>query len=174
GAVLFFFLALRPYASARRSLVATYVFGLYPPVLRGLYLLMSETFALFLMSASAYYISRALRSDSPGLRKLLMPSLLPAGLALTRVMFGYVLAGQVVVLGLLYLCKRTALLRSATALYLLALILTLPYLAYTYALTGRPFYWGSSGGMSLYWMSTPYRDELGDWRSEDAVFNNQL
>ena len=32
----------------------------------------------------------------------------------------------------------------------------------------------SSGGMSLYWMSTPYRDELGDWRSEDAVFNNQL
>ena len=48
--------------------------------------------------------------------------------------------------------------RTIALVYALALVWCLPYLAHTYSLTGRWFYWGSSGGMSLYWMSTPYRD----------------
>jgi len=36
--------------------------------------------------------------------------------------------------------------------------------------SGKFFYWGSSGGMSLYWMSTSYSaDELGSWFSADDV-----
>jgi len=33
-------------------------------------------------------------------------------------------------------------------------------------------YWGDSGGMSLYWMSTPYNTEYGDWKVLD-LSNNQ-
>ena len=52
--------------------------------------------------------------------------------------------------------------------FLIALIITLPYLMYTKSITGRNFYWGNSGGMSLYWMSTPVASEYGDWN--DAKF----
>jgi len=47
----------------------------------------------------------------------------------------------------------------------------LPYLAYTYNLTGKVFYFGNSGGMSLYWMSTPYENEYGDWNNESFTDN---
>jgi hypothetical protein len=45
----------------------------------------------------------------------------------------------------------------------------IPYLLYTYSATGKIFYWGTSGGMSLYWMSTHYENEWGSWKSSDAV-----
>ncbi len=51
----------------------------------------------------------------------------------------------------------------------MALIWCVPYLLMTYSLTGKPFYWGSSGGLSLYWMSTPYDTEMGDWFSKIDV-----
>jgi len=34
------------------------------------------------------------------------------------------------------------------------------------------FYWGNSGGMSLYWMSSPYDNEYGDWKLPQ-LSNNQ-
>jgi hypothetical protein len=41
----------------------------------------------------------------------------------------------------------------------------LPWLAYTYHMTGKVFYWSSYGGNNLYWMSSPYENEYGDWMS---------
>jgi hypothetical protein len=45
------------------------------------------------------------------------------------------------------------------------LLICLPYLFYTFRVTGKPFYWGSYGGGVLYWMSTPYAGEYGDWKA---------
>jgi hypothetical protein len=53
-----------------------------------------------------------------------------------------------------------------------ALLLCSPYLLYTYMLTNQPFYWGSSGGLSLYWMTSPYKGELGDWFPFTAMRDN--
>ena len=53
--------------------------------------------------------------------------------------------------------------RLATFIFILALIFCLPYLTYTYSLTGKIFYWSDLGGDNLYWMSTPYKNEFGDW-----------
>ncbi|WP_172885329.1 hypothetical protein [Mucilaginibacter gotjawali] len=55
---------------------------------------------------------------------------------------------------------------------LAAMLVTLPYLVYTYSLTGKAFYWGDSGGMSLYWMSSPFDHEYGDWKVPNLT-NNQ-
>lgn len=33
-------------------------------------------------------------------------------------------------------------------------------------------FWGNSGGMSLYWISTPYDNELGDWQGSRTVLEN--
>jgi hypothetical protein len=45
----------------------------------------------------------------------------------------------------------------------IAFATTLPYLVYTYQLTGRVFYWTTSSGNNLYWMSNPVESEYGDW-----------
>jgi len=55
--------------------------------------------------------------------------------------------------------------RKGALIVLIACIITLPYLVYTYNLTGRVFYWGT-GQENLYWMTTPYPDEYGDWKGD--------
>jgi hypothetical protein len=54
--------------------------------------------------------------------------------------------------------------RLTALIFTLALVFCTPYLIYTYALTGKIFYWGG-GGSVLYWMSSPYDGEYGDWHS---------
>jgi len=112
--------------------------------------------------------------NSPRLRRLhlAVASLYLAYLALTKVFFGYVIAvAAILCLGAL-LWRRAPELRSALAIFLVALIWCVPYLWYTHSLTGRIFYWGTSGGLSLYCMSTPYPNELGSWFSAQDVKEN--
>ena len=45
----------------------------------------------------------------------------------------------------------------------MAFIVNVPYLGYTYHLTGKMFYWSSFGGNNLYWMSSPYPEEYGNY-----------
>jgi hypothetical protein len=58
---------------------------------------------------------------------------------------------------------------NAFLVFVLALVSCVPYLWYTHSLTGRNFYWGTSGGLSLYWMSSPQPTELGSWFSAEDV-----
>jgi hypothetical protein len=51
-------------------------------------------------------------------------------------------------------------------------VLCLPWLGYTYSVTHHPFYWGSSGAMSLYWMSSPAPQDVGDWHGAADVFSD--
>ena len=71
---------------------------------------------------------------------------------------------------ILYLWKKREEFKKTTLIYFLALIWCLPHLWQTYCVGhGQIFYWGSSGGNNLYWMSTPYENEWGDWFSEAEV-----
>jgi hypothetical protein len=54
----------------------------------------------------------------------------------------------------------------------LALALCVPWLVYTYSVTGKAFYWGSSGALSLYWISATSSHERGDWHGADSVFSD--
>lgn len=51
----------------------------------------------------------------------------------------------------------------------LALALCIPYLGYTYRLTGKPFFWSNSGGSQLYCMTLIEKELLGDWLNFEAV-----
>jgi hypothetical protein len=54
----------------------------------------------------------------------------------------------------------------------MGLLVCLPWLTYTYALTDHLFYWGNSGGSSLYWMSSPSAAQLGEWHAAHNVFKD--
>jgi hypothetical protein len=78
-------------------------------------------------------------------------------------MFGYVLLAALVIGAIAWLASRDDMHKRATLAVGLALVFCLPYLGYTSALTGQPFCWATSGGIQLYWMSSPHEGEKGDW-----------
>ena len=47
--------------------------------------------------------------------------------------------------------------------FVTSIVICLPYLTYTFSITGKVFYWATNGGNVLYWMSSPHSREYGDW-----------
>lgn len=116
-----------------------------------------------------FHFLRLYRDSKNSRFHLVVASAFLGYLALTKIFFGYVILVELLSFFMIYFWKRKEWLKKTTYVYLLALVWCIPYLVYTYTLTNKIFYWGTSGGMSLYWMSTPYSNELGDWFSAKYV-----
>lgn len=166
--MLLFRKTLRMYVSQRTADWGALLMGLYPPFLRHIHLLMTETLAVFLVCAFAYLLCRAYGSHEPRRLVLLGAAAVLAWLSLTKVIFGYVVLGMLVLCLTALLLRRPAFKRAALV-FALALGFCTPYLFYTWSLTGHVFYWDDQGGEVLYWMSTPYEGELGDWQDWSIV-----
>ncbi len=128
-------------------------------------LILTEPFIIFLISL---FVLSIIRSFNGQINKFVFLSGFILGyIALTKVIFGYVLLFLLIWNVLLLIRNRKENDYRKTALILLiAFITVMPYLLYTYNLTGRFYYWGNSGGMSLYWMSNPCEQEYGSWINE--------
>lgn len=137
--------------------------------MRGVHLLLTESLVLFLVCGFAFHFCKLHKTASRVWPHLALASSYLCYLALTKVLFGYVIGAGLVASALLLLRQRDLSRKKTVYVYLLALVGCTPYLLLTHGTTGKPFYWGTSGGMSLYWMSTPYKEEFGDWFSRAAV-----
>ena len=157
------------YVPRRWAAGTAWALGLHVPLYTGLGVLMTESLAVCLVCGSCFAAAVALRRGSRA--ATVCAGVLLGWLALTKVFFGYVLLGGLLIYGLpaAALWQRRRLRRMA-AIYLIGLLTAVPYLAYTYHLTGRVFYWSNCGGLSLYWMSTPYGEEWGDWFHRADVY----
>jgi len=162
GAVLVFYELLRLRVGKGTALVGAYALGLYFPFYLLLPTIHSEPLAILLIVSMLYLLSRYLAGS--GLTYGIAAGAAAAGVAMTRVAYGWVLTGMVVAFGLWWLVSRRRDVLRVTGVYAFALVLCLPWLAFTYSVTERPFVWGNSGSLSLYWMSSPYPEDLGDWR----------
>lgn len=170
-AILYFFYTLRFYLKERSALLFSYLLGVNPPFLRHLPNLMTEVFAIFLVCGFIYHFCKFYHEDKYSKKQFFISSFFLGYLALTKIIFGYVILAGLLLFLILSLLKKGKKLKSSLKIYLLALCFCLPYLFYTYSLTGKIFYWGNSGGLSLYWMSTPFPDELGDWHNNNEIQN---
>jgi 4-amino-4-deoxy-L-arabinose transferase-like glycosyltransferase len=170
-AVVFLYKALRLITNNKIALIFSLLLAVYPNVLAILPILYTEAFTGFLISSLIY--SSTLCYTRGKTKYTVITGLILGYLTLTKVIFGYVLiiCLAACLVSLLLKKNRPYNLRMVKIL-LIAFAVTIPYLAYTYRLTGKTFYWGNSGGMSLYWMSTPYNNEYGDWKVPDLT-NNQ-
>ena len=161
GALLVFYMLISEYTSRRVALATSYALLLYLPFYAVLGPLHVEPLATFLFTVGVFYTVRVVRGSS-GARW-------GAGLAfgllgLTRVEYGVaLLVGTAVTLGCVLARRQSSLEHRLAFVSCVGLLCCVPWLAYTYSLTGRPFYWGNSGGLSLYWMSAPTKGNLGDW-----------
>lgn len=164
-AVCFIYTALRNYMSEKTALFFSYIFGLYPPFYAELWLLLSEPFSLMLVSL---FVLLTMNWYSNGkYRYMLLAAVVCALIALTKVFFGYV-ASAVLLLSLA-LAKPSYTFRKAVPIYFTALLLCVPYLIYTYSLTGKFFCWANWGGYTLYWNYALGPDEFGGWNSYKDV-----
>lgn len=163
GAILYLYRTLALWLYENYALIFAFVMGLYPPFIRWLHLIISENLVFFLICGFMFHFCKSQRESKKTWLHLLISSIFLGFLALTKVLFGYVILVGFLSFLLLYLWKKREVSKKITYIYLLALIWCLPYLLLTYSLTGKIFYWATSGGNNLYWMSTPYEDEWGSY-----------
>lgn len=159
------------YVTPTRAWMAACILGLYFPFATLLPWLHTEPLVLFLITVFMYATQRYLHE---GKKIHLLASGLALGwIALTRVAFGWVVF-LLFVLFLLWFFIRPQLKipRRLVLLFGVALLICVPWLMYTYSITGRVFYWGNSGGLSLYWMASLYPGDLGDWNAPPDIATN--
>lgn len=165
----FLLLTLRKLLSPKPAFLIALFFASYYPFFEILPLILTEAPAILLTTLFCYFLLKI--PDRYSWRQLLPAGLCMGYLALTKIIFGYVILAALGISGLLFLFKRSPNHHAAVKILLVALAINLPWLGYTWQLTGKWFYWGNSGGMSLYWMSSPYRGEYGDWNNTDFDAN---
>jgi hypothetical protein len=165
GAAVYFFLLLRRYVGIGLATVSAYVLALWPPALKVMPQVMTEPLTVFLICGFSFHLTGMHRSEDRRWLNFVLASVFLGYLALTRVIFGYVIPVALLIAAVLYLIKRSGSWKRDVLVCCLSLIICIPYLGYTYSLTDRVYYWSTSGGMSLYWMSTPHEGELGDWHN---------
>jgi hypothetical protein len=175
GAVVLTFFTARLFVRPVIALLVAGYVAIYPPAIQALPFLATEPLALLLGTLWMYCCCRAFLTfeetrDPRHLRRarfvLAGGAVALAYLAVTKIFFGWVILASLAASVALLAAYRARAYARWVLMFGLALLLCSPYLMYTYQVTGRPLYWGSSGGLSLYWMSTPYPGELGDWFSE--------
>ena len=160
GALIYFYKSIILYTNGKTALISTGLLGLYYPFYIYLPSLLTEIFSIFLVCGFGYHLLRSYSTKRK--TQIILASLFLGFLALTKVIYGYVILISIGVFLIMFILKISKV-RTTLFIFVLSLIWCLPYLIYTYNLTGKIFYWSNSGSQSLYWMSSPYTDEYGDW-----------
>jgi hypothetical protein len=170
SSLLVFHRLLRLFVSPGWAVGGMIALALYIPLWRLLPRLFTEPLAILLLVTGVLCAVHYLRGDGAGW--LCGAGLALGGLLLTRLEFGWVFVASAVVGAVWWLISRRPRAGRTTAVFLVALIPALPWLAYTHDLTGRFPYWGNSGGLSLYWMASPFPRDLGEPHPADEVLTN--
>ena len=161
--IVFLFKALLRIVSFGKALAFSLFWACFFSAYQKMPRITTETFTLFLVALLMFCLLKAWidRSNT----YLFVSGLVLGAIVLTKIVFGYVLMVMLFLGLLLWIWHRKKKdYKRGIIVLLIAFAVTAPYLIYTWHLTGGVFYWGDSGGMSLYWMSTPYQGEFGDYR----------
>ncbi|MBL7077890.1 MAG: glycosyltransferase family 39 protein [Kiritimatiellae bacterium] len=171
----FFHGTLRLYVGKRVALLSTYLLGLYPPFFKIVPLILTESLAVLLVCGAGFHFCRMherMRSRRSYVGDLLAASFLLGCLILTKVMFAYVVTVLLLLGGGLCFRRTYAFLRKPVLVPLGALLLCVPYLAYTHSITGKHFYWSTESGRALYWSTSPHAGDMGQLFQDSRVAGN--
>jgi len=161
--IIFLFKSLKKIVSFEKAAILSVCWACYYNVLDFMALVSSEAISIFLVSVLLFFLVKSFYEDDLESNRYVYLSGITMGyLALTKVIFGYVMLFMLAGAILLWLIKRqNNHYRKSVIVLSIALATTLPYLLYTYSLTGKYFYWTANSGDNLYWMSSPHKDEYG-------------
>jgi len=162
-AIVWLFKSIQTVANYKIALILCLLFAFFPNAQAILPILYTEAFTMLLVSGLIYSVTRYYYGGHK--YNYILAGLILGIIILTKIIFGYVvilclLAGSASLL----FKEHRATFRRPVKILIIAFLTASPYLVYTNHLTGKILYWGNSGGMSLYWMSSPYEHEYGDWK----------
>jgi hypothetical protein len=181
--VILLFKVLVKFVPFKKALLFSLFWACYYNYLDFIALICSETLAIFLMSVLVFLLTRAFDSDTriKANKYIYLSGFILGCLILTKVIFGYVLLCMLIGSGFLWIMNRKAInYQKGIIILLIAFTTIVPYLIYTYHLTGKIYYLSTSGGNNLYWMSTPYEGEYGSWflspsiQSDSVAFKKEI
>lgn len=172
-AVVFFFKSLSFYLERKKALAFSYLFGMYPASLKWMVFIHSESFAIFLACGFLYYFLKVHKSTEKKYVNVMLSATFLGILALTKVLFGYVIITIALFYLMVFAFKRSKKIRLNLMVLIVGFLFCIPYLGYTYYLTGKTMYWGTGGGEILYWRSSPFSNEYGDWINPDVALGNK-
>ncbi len=164
--IVFLFKSLQQFVTFRKALIFSFLWACYYIAYQQMFSVTTETVTMFLMSLLIFFIVKAYNQKSiKGTRKYIFLSGFILGyIVLIKVIFGYVVLFMLASLFLLWIFNKKSInYRRGLVILLIAFATFTPYLIYTYYLTGRVFYFGAASD-TLYWMSSPYQGEYGDWK----------
>jgi 4-amino-4-deoxy-L-arabinose transferase-like glycosyltransferase len=165
---VFLYKALKQLVKTNLALIFSLLWACYYVAYQAMNVILTECFVFFLVSIIIFSLVEAFKTtESKAHEKYKYIAGFAIGvLILTKMLFGYVLILMICGSVFLYLTDRSNVnYRKGLFILFISFVSVTPYLAYTYHLTGRLMYWGT-GSDSLYWMSTPYSDEYGDWKRD--------
>lgn len=166
--VVLLFKAISQFVDFRKALLFSLFWAFCYSSYQYMSVIYTESFTIFLISLLIYSIVNAFNLQIN--KYLFLSGFILGYIALTKVMFGYVIMFLFIRSVVLWVYNRKAdNYKKSALIMLIAFTTVMPYLIYTYNLTGRVFYWGNSGGISLYWMSTPFENEYGNWNNESLT-----
>ena len=162
-AIIYFYRTLLLYLNKKQSIIFSYLLGLYLPMYKYIARMETEMLTFFLISAFIYYFCVAFYSGQYKISKMIVAAFLLFYLAMTKVFFGYVILLFIIFSLLIFIFTKDTIYKRTSYIFIAALLFCLPYLIYTYTLTGNLFYWSTNGGDTLYSSVSPYSNEYGDY-----------
>lgn len=145
-AVVFFYKTLLFYVKQKTAKLFAVLFGLYFPLFQPLTHVVTEIFTVFLVTLFVYFFCIFFQGENTRFVEFIVPAFLLGYLALTKIIFGYVISAGIIFFILLSFIKKYKKIRMTALIFILALSFCVPYLIYTYRLTGKVFCWGQRGG----------------------------
>ena len=164
--IVFLFKALLSISSFKFSLIFSIIWGLYPNTFAQITYILPEVFVSSLIPLLIFLIVKTFKDihKKKVIKYIILSGITIGFIALTKPIFGYVIIFMIGGTFFLWLFNiRNTAYKKSIAIFLIAFITTIPWLAYTYHMSGKFLYWSSFGGNNLYWMSTPFENEYGDW-----------
>ena len=169
GSYFLYKILLHHFTKSQAALITFIGSVTHPYIFDAVTRILTESFSFFLINLFIFSLANLIETQKS--KYLFICSFSGGFLMLTKVFFSYVFLALLLVSIVLSFFKKMKYLSPKIFFY--PFIICLPYLTYTYSLTGKYFYWSDAGGSSLYSMSTPFENEYGDWFSANIDFENQ-
>jgi hypothetical protein len=173
-AIILFYKISISFAEENKALMFTFLLGLWPPYIRQLIYLNSEPLSCMLITIILYCSYFLLKNKEIIYKKIIILAIAIAYLAFTKAIFGYTIVACIIICIIFYpFIKNKTRVKISILALLISLIFCLPYLFYTYSLTGKIFFWSNGGWVNIYHSTTPFSNEYGDWLGYNIYEDNK-
>lgn len=167
--IIFLYKALQEIVNQQLTVIFSLFWACYYIAYQNIPFTHTETFTYLLISILIFSLIKSFKPEASKEIKLytLLAGFITGYIVLTKIAFIYVFWVLFFCALIIYLFNRKKInYKRSVVILSIGLVIILPYLIYAYHITGRMFYWNTNTGATLYWSSTPYSDEYGDWKQD--------